>query len=249
MNAGCHMPAEPLVGLDDAEIPERRAPASAGCDADDAYGDQLGELTEAECEVLIDGGVRLDAKPTGDSLAATTVQFAALVSTSLTTKEAAKRLGIPESRIRQMIARRTLYSVLLDGRRRILAFQFAPNAGLVPNIAKVNAALPEDVHPVGPCRGSTISLGEVAATTEAVFGNWPDDAEAPPGHGLQLLRPPPGGALSRSGPERSPVLLGQPPPWLPLPRWPPPLLPPWPPRPPLPPLDFDMIVPLAVIGG
>jgi len=148
VNAGCHMPAEPLVGLDDAEIPERRAPASAGCDADDAYGDQLGELTEAECEVLIDGGVRLDAKPTGDPLAATTVQFAALVSTSLTTKEAAKRLGIPESRIRQMIARRTLYSVLLDGRRRILAFQFAPNAGLVPNIAKVNAALPEDMHPV-----------------------------------------------------------------------------------------------------
>ena len=41
-----------------------------------------------------------------------------------------------------MIARRTLYSVLLDSRRRILAFQFAPNGGLVPNIAKVNAALP-----------------------------------------------------------------------------------------------------------
>ncbi len=112
------------------------------------YGDQPGELTEAEREVLIGGGVRLDARPAGDPLAATTVQFAALVSTSLTTKEAAKRLGIPESRIRQMIARRTLYSVLLDSRRRIPTFQFAPNGGLVPNIAKVNAALPEDLHPV-----------------------------------------------------------------------------------------------------
>ena len=112
------------------------------------YGDQLRELTEAEREVLIDGGVPLDAKPAGDPLAATTVQFAALVSTSLTTKNAAERLGLPESRIRQMIARRTLYSVLLDSRRRILAFQFAPNGGLVPNIAKVNAALPEDLHPV-----------------------------------------------------------------------------------------------------
>ena len=127
------------------------------------YGEPSGELTEAEREVLIDGGVRLDAKPQGDPLAATTAQFAALVSTSLTTKEAATRLGMPESRIRQMIARRTLYSVLLDNRRHIPAFQFARRGGssrragpspstaegvLVPNIAKVNAALPDDLHPV-----------------------------------------------------------------------------------------------------
>lgn len=65
-----------------------------------------------------------------------------------TTKEAAKRLGAPESRIRQMIARRTLYSVLLNSRQRIPVFQFAQRGGLVPNIAKVNAALPEDLHPV-----------------------------------------------------------------------------------------------------
>ena len=112
------------------------------------YGEPLRELTEAEREVLINGGVRLDAEPQGDPLAATTAQFAALVSTSLTTKEAAKRLGVPESRVRQMIARRTLYSVLLNSRRRIPAFQFAQRGGLVPNIAKVNAALPEDLHPV-----------------------------------------------------------------------------------------------------
>ena len=112
------------------------------------YGEPLRELTEAEREVLINGGVRLDAEPQGDPLAATTAQFAALVSTSLTTKEAAKRLGVPESRVRQMIAQRTLYSVLLNSRRRIPAFQFAQRGGLVPNIAKVNAALPEDLHPV-----------------------------------------------------------------------------------------------------
>ena len=112
------------------------------------HGDLSGELTEAEREVLISGGVRLDTKLAGDPLAATTVQFAALVSTSLTTKEAAKRLSIPESRIRQMIARHTLYSVLLNSRRRIPAFQFAQSGGLVPNITKVNPALPEDLHPV-----------------------------------------------------------------------------------------------------
>lgn len=112
------------------------------------YGEPFRELTEAEREVLINGGVCLDAEPQGDPLAATMSQFAALVSTSLTTKEAAKRLGVPESRIRQMIARRTLYSVLLNSRRRIPVFQFAQRGGLVPNIAKVNAALPEDLHPV-----------------------------------------------------------------------------------------------------
>ena len=112
------------------------------------YGEPSRELTEAEREVLINGGVRLDAEPQGDPLAATTAQFAALVSTSLTTKQAAKRLGVPESRVRQMIARRTLYSVLLNSRRRIPAFQFTQRGGLVPNITKVNAALPEDLHPV-----------------------------------------------------------------------------------------------------
>ena len=112
------------------------------------YGEPSAELTEAEREVLINGGVDLDAKPEGDPLAATTAQFAALVSTSLTTKESAARLGMAESRIRQMIARRTLYSVLLDNRRHIPTFQFAQQGGLVPNITKVNAALPEDLHPV-----------------------------------------------------------------------------------------------------
>lgn len=88
------------------------------------YDESSGELTEAEREVLVEGGVCLDAEPEGDPLAATTAQFAAIVSTSLTTEEAAVRLGMSEGRIRQLIARRTLYSVLLDNRRYIPAFQF-----------------------------------------------------------------------------------------------------------------------------
>ena len=112
------------------------------------YGDPSGELTDAERDVLIKGGVRLDSEPQSDPLAATMTRFAALISTSLTTKEAAQRLGMPESRVRQMIARRTLYGVLLNSRRRIPSFQFARGGGLVPNITKINAALPEDLHPV-----------------------------------------------------------------------------------------------------
>ena len=127
------------------------------------YGELSSELTAAERGVLIKGGVRLNTEPAGDPLAATTAQFSALVSTSLTTKEAAARLSMPESRIRRMIARRTLYSILLDNRRHIPAFQFARRDGsrrgagpsrtlgggaLTPNIGKVNAALPDDLHPV-----------------------------------------------------------------------------------------------------
>ena len=77
------------------------------------YGDPVQELTDTEREVLVKGGVRLHAEPQSDPLAATMIQFAALMSTSLTTKEAAQRLGVPESRVRQMAARRTLYGVLL----------------------------------------------------------------------------------------------------------------------------------------
>ena len=47
-----------------------------------------------------------------------------------------------------MIARRTLYSLLLDNRRYIPAFQFTKTGALVQNIAKVNAVLRPDLHPV-----------------------------------------------------------------------------------------------------
>ena len=47
-----------------------------------------------------------------------------------------------------MIARRTLYSILLDNRRYIPVFQFERDGSLVPNITKVNAAFSPDLHPV-----------------------------------------------------------------------------------------------------
>lgn len=47
-----------------------------------------------------------------------------------------------------MIARRTLYSILLDNRRYIPVFQFEQGGALVPNITRVNTALSPDLHPV-----------------------------------------------------------------------------------------------------
>lgn len=111
------------------------------------YGEPADELTAHERQALIEGGVNLDSKPSGDPLAATAVQFAALIESSLSTRGAAERLDIPENRVRQMIARRTLYSILLDNRRYIPIFQFQQSGPLVPNITKVNTALSPDLHP------------------------------------------------------------------------------------------------------
>lgn len=112
------------------------------------YGEPTEELTPEEQAVLAEGGVHLGATPGRDPLAETAVQYAAIIESSLTTKEAATRMAIPESQVRQMIARRTLYSILLNNRRYIPIFQFEKDGPLVANITKVNAALSPDLHPV-----------------------------------------------------------------------------------------------------
>jgi len=112
------------------------------------YGDPTDELTAEEQRVLKEGGVDLNTVVNHDPVAETAVQFAAIIESSLTIKEAALRMEKPESQVRQMIARRTLYSVLLDNRRYIPLFQFKKDGGLLPNITKVNAALSDDLHPV-----------------------------------------------------------------------------------------------------
>ena len=112
------------------------------------YGETATELSAGERQVLIDAGVNLQAESRADALATTAVLYAAIIDTSLTTPKAAERLSAPQNRVRQMIARRTLYSVLLDNRRYIPVFQFDKAGGLIPNITKVNAALPDDLHPV-----------------------------------------------------------------------------------------------------
>lgn len=112
------------------------------------YGEPTEELTAEEQAVLREGGVNLDAIPGRDPLAETAIQYAAIIDSSLTTREAAERLGIRESQVRQMIARRTLYSILLNNRRYIPIFQFEKGGSLVANITKVNAALNSDLHPV-----------------------------------------------------------------------------------------------------
>ena len=111
------------------------------------YGESATELTAAEASVLQAGGFDLKESANNDPLAETATVFAALLNTGLTAKEAAKRLGVQDTRIRQMLTERTLYGFHINHRWQIPEFQFAGNA-LVPNIGSVNAALDPDLHPV-----------------------------------------------------------------------------------------------------
>ena len=111
------------------------------------YGRSDEELTEAEREVLRDGGLDPARVPDTDPFAAPVALFAAIVASALSAIEVTERLGMQPGQVRQMIARRTLYSVKLDDRRHLPLFQFRGSAPLVPNIAQVNAALPTDLHP------------------------------------------------------------------------------------------------------
>ncbi len=112
------------------------------------YGDPADELTVEEIAVLKEGGVDLSTVVDRDPVAETAIKYAAIVESSLTFKEVAARLGRSESQVRQMIARRTLYSFTLEARRYIPVFQFDKKGKLLPNITKVNPVLSRDLHPV-----------------------------------------------------------------------------------------------------
>jgi hypothetical protein len=107
-------------------------------------------LSVQQRSALLTGGLDLDA--TGAYEAAATraaVEYAALVATSLSVREAADRLGVDGSRVRHRILAGDLWALPASaGRRRLPAVQFAPDGGLVPGLPEVLRALPDDLHPL-----------------------------------------------------------------------------------------------------
>lgn len=111
------------------------------------YDDPGQGLTAEEQAVLRRGGLTLESQPGPDPLADTVVQFAAIIKRSMSPKKVSERLSMAGSRVRQMIADRSIYSFLVDNSRYVPVFQFA-GGRLVPNITKVNKALNPRKHPV-----------------------------------------------------------------------------------------------------
>ncbi|MBI5445941.1 MAG: hypothetical protein HY900_32595 [Deltaproteobacteria bacterium] len=72
------------------------------------------------------GGGTLEARDLAgnDPVAQAVAEMVALVKSSLTTTEAAARLGVDPSRIRQRLAERTLYGFEWEGRWLLPSFQF-----------------------------------------------------------------------------------------------------------------------------
>jgi hypothetical protein len=114
--------------------------------------DEAGALTGPEAAALARGGV----VPVSDEEARRVLARAAaaherLRSTSLTVDQAAKRLQVNTSRVRQRLAERSLYGLKDAGAWLLPAFQFVAQ-GLVPGIEVVLRRLPEGISPQAVAR-------------------------------------------------------------------------------------------------
>ena len=128
------------------------------------YSESKGETTAQELQFLAESGVDVEEHgELADPMMGYATAFAAILSTSLTTAEAARRLrGVTAVRVRQLIGDGTLYAVRIDGRWRIPEFQFQGDL-LVPNIGEVNAAIDRDLDAVSVLRWYTTPDPELEA--------------------------------------------------------------------------------------
>jgi hypothetical protein len=110
-------------------------------------------LKAEQVELLERGGFELGRLEFGleDPIARAAFEYAVLRTTGLTTQQAAERLGVNDSRVRQRLGERALYGLKAGDGWRLPAFQFS-QAGLVPGIDRVLARLPEGLNPVAVFR-------------------------------------------------------------------------------------------------
>lgn len=103
-----------------------------------------------ELGLLAKGGFELDAPTLGlkDPVIRGALEYAAMRATALTTKEAAVRLEVNDSRVRQRLAERALYGLKVGDEWRLPLFQFEEKGGLVPGIDRVFPRLNQSLSPI-----------------------------------------------------------------------------------------------------
>ena len=121
----------------------------AGLRAAPRDADSRRALTSLEDARLRSAGFRLDplTREDPDPIARTAASFAALIAASLTAAEAAQRLRVDPSRIRQLLGAGAIYGIKVRGTWHLPRFQFRGRR-LVPGIDAVTRRLPRDLHPV-----------------------------------------------------------------------------------------------------
>jgi len=107
------------------------------------------ELTVAEAEALKRGGFDLERRDYGanDPYLRGKAAYVALVAGGLSVTDAATILHVDESRVRQRLAKRTLYGVKLNGAWRLPTFQFHGDR-LIPGLERVLPVLDPSLNPV-----------------------------------------------------------------------------------------------------
>jgi hypothetical protein len=162
------------------------------------------DLSAAEVKTLTRGGLDLSPQGAhsadggaGNPLLRGAMGYAAVVTASYTVADAAHRLGVDGSRIRQRLAARTLYGVKHEGNWRIPAFQFQDGVAgsLIPYLDQVVPFLDPDLSPVTVARWFRLPNPDFTG----VSGGTADDEPVSP---LEWLasggRPEPVAVLARS---------------------------------------------------
>ncbi len=148
--------------------------------------DPRSELSPAEVRVLEEGGFDLSPEQPGeeDPLARTAAEYAALLKTSLTVADAAKRLGLAAGGIRRRLSRKppAIFGIRLASGWHIPQFQFAEDS-LLPGLAEILAKLDPEHHPV------TIQLWFTTPNPELIAKNH-GDRHLSPRDWLRLGFPP-----------------------------------------------------------
>jgi hypothetical protein len=107
------------------------------------------ELTADERAVLEAGGANLrPLEPEEDEpVVRAAAEYAALLASALTVPEAARRLGVDGSRVRQRLIARQMYGIRRPTGWLLPLFQFEGD-GLVPGIERVLPRLSGQMHPL-----------------------------------------------------------------------------------------------------
>ncbi len=129
----------------------------------------VSQLTASDIEELRAGGLNPSASLDAYNLARarTAAQTGALLASSMSVAEAADRLGVDASRVRQLLAEHALLGVKDGGEWRILDIQFQ-GARLVPNLGRVAKALPIGIPPLGVVNWLTVPDPDLEIADEPV---------------------------------------------------------------------------------